>query len=123
YLTLEIRGSEGHLRVETAPWRLSGLLANGRRVSRSYVAERLAERLFQKVHGCEHSLVRELESLASPPGHPRPGATAWAGCRVTQMVDAVYRSSRSKREILLEPLFVKTPSVRRRGQWVGEGLN
>ena len=45
YLTVEVRGSEGHLRVETAPWRLTGQLADGRRIDRRYLADRVAERV------------------------------------------------------------------------------
>ncbi len=41
YLTIEIRGEAGWLVVETAPWRLVGRLADGRRVERGYLAERI----------------------------------------------------------------------------------
>jgi predicted dehydrogenase len=115
YLTVEVTGSEGHLRIETAPWRLSGVVEGGKRISRRYLAERLAERRFRGLFGCERSLVRELEAFVSTPwGQPRLEATGWDGCRVTEMIDAVYRSDITGGEISLKPLLVHLSSRSRR---------
>jgi predicted dehydrogenase len=115
YLTVEIRGSHGSLKVETAPWRLTGVLADGRKLDRRYLAERVLDRAHQARHGSERSLVRELEAFAAPAGHhPRPGATGWDGCRVTEMVQAVYESDRTGDEVHLKPLLVHLPSGGRR---------
>src|SRR5262249_55271121 len=51
YLTIEVHGSSGHLRIETAPWRLTGVLEGGKRVSKRYLADRLAERRFRGLFG------------------------------------------------------------------------
>ena len=110
YLTIDVRGTLGHLRVETAPNRLRGRLANGRRLDRRYLVERASGRLFRGRHGCDRSLVAELEAFATDGEHPRPGATGWDGCRATEMIQAVYRSAAEAREIRLDPL-----PVRRRG--------
>ncbi len=91
YLTIEVQGTEGRLHVETAPWKLTGVLATGRRVHKRYLAERFAERRFRGLFGCERSLVREIEAFVSPAKDERPEATGWDGCRVTEMIDAVYR--------------------------------
>ncbi len=113
YLTVEIRGSEGHLKIETAPWRLTGSLADGRQIDRRYLAERIADRVHRVRYGCERSIVRELEAFASPSGsHPRLGATGWDGCRVTEMIQAVYQSDRTGDEIHLKPLLVHLPTQR-----------
>ena len=115
YLTVEVRGSAGHLRIETAPWRLSGVLEGGKRVSNRYLTERLAERRFRGLFGCERSLVRELEAFVSTPwGQPRLEATGWDGCRVTEMIDAVYQSDQTGEEIELKPLLVHLASRSRR---------
>ena len=116
YLTLEVRGSEGFFKVETAPWRLTGTLADGRRVDRRYLAERIKDRVHQARFGCESSIVRELEAFASPKSaHPRTAATGWDGCRATEMIQAVYQSDRTGDEVHLKPLLVHLPSgVRRR---------
>jgi predicted dehydrogenase len=115
YLTVEVWGSEGHLRIETAPWRLTGVLEGGKRVSKRYLTDRLSERRFRGLFGCERSLVRELEAFVSTPwGQPRLEATGWDGCRVTEMIDAVYRSDRAGAEIALKPLLVHLPSRSRR---------
>ena len=115
YLTLEIRGSDGFLKVETAPWRLSGSLADGRRLDRCYLAERVMDRVHKARFGSELSIVRELEAFATPGGsHPRPGATGWDGCRVTEMIQAVYQSERTGDEIHLKPLLVHLPASGRR---------
>ena len=115
YLNIDVRGSEGHLRVETAPWRLTGELANGRRLRNRYLGERLAERRFRGLFGCERSFVRELESFVSTPwGQPRLEATGWDGCRVTEMIDAIYVSDRSGEEVPLKPLHITLPSIAKR---------
>jgi predicted dehydrogenase len=115
YLTIEVRGSEGHLRVETAPWWLSGVLASGRRLRKRYIAERLAERRFRGLFGCERSLVRELESFVSTPwDKPRLEATGWDGCRITEMIDAIYRSDQTGAEVALRPPNVNIPSGAKR---------
>ncbi len=114
YLNLDIRGSDGWLRVETAPWRLTGELSNGRRERRTYFLDRVAERLFRLQLGCERSLVREIESFVSSPKDDRPEATGWDGCRVTEMIDAVYRSDETGEEVRLEPPLVNLPSNARR---------
>lgn len=123
YLTIEIIGDEGRLRVETAPWGLSGFLASGRRLRNRYIADRFAERRFRGLFGCERSLVRELEAFVAPiANQPRAEGTGWDGCRVTEMIDAVYRSDRTGAEVALEPAGAVTPSIARRraayrGQW------
>jgi predicted dehydrogenase len=115
YLTVEIRGSEGFLRVETAPWRLTGALADGRQLDRRYLVERVRDRLHRLRFGCEMSLVQELEAFASPnDGQPRPGATGWDGCRATEMIQAIYQSDRLGDEIHLKPLLVHLPASSRR---------
>jgi len=115
YLTLDVRGSEGWLRVETAPWRLSGVLSAGRAVRRGYLAERVAERVFRTRFGCERSLAQEIAAFTeSIREHPRVGATGWDGCRVTEMIDAVYRSDAGGVEVRLQPPLVHLPSSARR---------
>src|SRR4051812_42956760 len=115
YLTVEVRGSAGHLRIETAPWRLTGVLDGGKRLSKRYLTDRLAERRFRGLFGCERSLVRELEAfVATPWGQPRLEATGWDGCRVTEMIDAVYRSDLAGEEIALKPSLVHLSSRSRR---------
>jgi predicted dehydrogenase len=106
YLTIEIKGTRGHMRIETAPWKLTGVLASGRPVYRRYITERLAERRFKGLFGTERSLVRELEAFVAKPNrrNPRNEATGWDGCRVTEMIDAVYRSDQlGGEEVLLRP--------------------
>ncbi len=119
YLTVEVRGSLGSLRVETAPWRLTGTLAGGVRIDRRYLGDRIGERAFRRRHGCQRSLVRELEAFVSHGAHPRPGGTGWDGCRATEMIQAVYRSEAEAREVALDPLPVPPrtarPSVSARG--------
>lgn len=112
YLTIDIRGTEGQLHIETAPWRLTGVLETGRRISKRYLAERFSERRFRGLFGCERSLVREMEAfVARSSGRtPRPEASGWDGWRVTEMIDAVYRSSASGREVALAPAPVHLPA-------------
>ena len=104
YLTIDVRGDDGHLHVETAPWRLSGVLAGGKRVERTYFAERVFERLYRRRHGCERSLVVELDDfIRGIHGHPREGASGWDGFRVSEMIEAVYQADRLGDEILMRP--------------------
>jgi len=112
YLTIDIRGTEGTLHVEAAPWKLSGVLATGRRISKRYLAERLAERRFRGLFGCERSLVREVEAFVSPPlrRQHRLEASGWDGCRATEMIDAVYRSHRTGAEVSLDPRLIHLPA-------------
>ena len=115
YLSLEVRGSEGWLLVETAPWRLSGMLSSGRQIVRTYLLERAAEKAFRLRFGCERSLVKEIEAFLAPAStQPRPEATGWDGCRVTEMIDAVYRSDATGEEVRLKPLLAHLPSTTRR---------
>jgi predicted dehydrogenase len=117
YLTLEIRGTEGWLRVETAPWRLSGELTHGQCVARSYLTDRVAERVFRTRFGCERSLVREIEAFLAPEETgPRAGGSGWDGCRVTEMIDAVYRSHDTGAEVRLDPLQVRAASFERKSE-------
>ena len=123
YLTVEVKGSAGQLRIDTAPWRLSGVLEGGKRVLNRYLTDRLAERRFRGLFGCERSLVRELEAFVSTPwGQPRLEATGWDGCRITEMIDAVYQSAQTGEEIALKPLLVHLASRSRRRlyreQWI-----
>ena len=113
YLTIDVRGSEGRLHVETAPWKLTGVLDTGRRLSRRYLAERVAERRFRGLFGCERSLVRELEAFVSKPGRRqhRLEATGWDGCRATEMIDAVYRAHVTGGEVALDPALPAAPAA------------
>ncbi|WZO96371.1 Gfo/Idh/MocA family oxidoreductase [Isosphaeraceae bacterium EP7] len=105
YLTLEIRGTQGHLRVETAPWLLTGRVRSGKAIRRRYVSERLAEKAYRWRHGCESSLVLELESFVEglATGLPGPAATGWDGVRAAEMVAAVYESDRTGEEEFIAP--------------------
>jgi predicted dehydrogenase len=108
YLSLQIRGSEGHLHIETAPWRLSGVLSGGGRVLRTFLPERLRERAFHARYGCERSLVSELEAFLSPASVPLfPCASGWDGFRATEMIQAVYKSARTGEEVALPPQVLK----------------
>ncbi len=117
YLTIEIKGTRGQLRVETAPWRLSGILADGTRLERSYLGARIKERLQRSWFRCETSLVQELEVFAAPQREPSQGialATGWDGCRATEIVRAAYESARNGGiEVRLEPLPVRLPGAHR----------
>ncbi len=113
YLTIEVRGSAGHLKVETAPWRLSGRLADGVILDRRYVAQRLFEKVYRRRFGCERSLVLELDDFATRNSDkPQASATGWDGARATEMADAVYRAAVSGSEIELTPPIVRAPSQR-----------
>lgn len=115
YLRVDVRGSQGRLVIEADPWRLSGTLADGRRINKRYVVNRLIEKAFRVRNGCERSLVVELEAFAKgPQAFPRPEASGWDGCRAVEMIQAVYESARIKSEVELEPPLVHTPSVARR---------
>lgn len=112
YLTLEIRGRDGHLRAETAPWRLTGRLAQGLRLSRNYLAERIRERIFRKLQGGERSLAHELDAFLSGPRDPEAEiqlATGWEGVRAVEMVHAVSLSSLTGNEVAIAPPVVRTP--------------
>ncbi|MDB5349814.1 MAG: putative dehydrogenase [Planctomycetota bacterium] len=111
YLTIEVRGSAGHVKLETAPWRLSGRLADGSSLDRRYIAERLLEKVHRRRFGCERSLVDEMEDFATlDPDHPRASASGWDGARATEMADAVYRAAASGEEVALTPPIVRSPS-------------
>jgi predicted dehydrogenase len=115
YLTLEIRGGEGFLKVETAPWRLTGTLSDGRTIDRRYLSERVRDRLHRIRHGCETSIVAELEAFGSTcAGVPGSHATGWDGCRVTEMIQAVYQSDRLGDEVHLKPPLLHLPATSRR---------
>jgi predicted dehydrogenase len=116
YLTIDIRGTEGRLHIETAPWKLTGVLETGRRISKRYLAERVSERRFRGLFGCERSLVRELEAFVAKANarQPRLEASGWDGCRVTEMIDAVYRSSALGQEIPLDERVVHLPGGEQR---------
>jgi predicted dehydrogenase len=121
YLTIDVQGTQGRLHLETAPWRLTGVLSDGRRLHRRYLAQRFAERRFRLRFGTERSLVREVEAFAARPARrwPRLGASGWDGCRVAEMIDAVYRSSATGDEVALEPALVHVAAPERLG--VGGG--
>ena len=106
YLTIEVRGSRGFLKVETAPWRLSGRLGDGSRLDRRYLGERASEIVFRRLHGCERSLVRELDQFASDTTFGG-GATGWDGVRASEMVQAVYRSAATASEVELSTPFLR----------------
>lgn len=104
YLTIELRGRDGFLRVETAPWRLQGRLSDGRKIHRRYLGERFREAWFRHRNGCERSFVRELEAFADPSTSAQPAANGWDGLQASQMVNAVYRAAEAGEEVLLDPL-------------------
>jgi predicted dehydrogenase len=115
YLTLEVRGTQGWLRVETAPWSLRGVVSGGRAIRRSYLADRVAARIFRRRFGCERSLVDEIEAfVAAIAGRPTPAADGWDGCRATEMIQGVFRSVTTGAEVRLEPaLWHASTSARR----------
>lgn len=118
YLTLEIRGRDGHLRAETAPWRLTGRLAQGLRLSRNYLAERIREKFFRKLHGGERSLAHELDVFLSGPRDPEAviqPATGWEGVRTVEMVHAISLSALTGREVAVAPPVARTPHGASRG--------
>ena len=121
YLTIEVRGDRGWLAVETAPWRLTGGLADGRRVARRYLADRLAERAFRARAGCERSLVREVEDFARTIGGQAGfGGNSEDGCRATEMVLGLVESARRRAQVPLASVeraprdLRRTTDVRRR---------
>ena len=115
YLSLEVRGSGGFLCVETAPWRLYGRLVDGSKIERRYLGLRIHEKLYQRAFGCETSLVAELNDFVLAISREPSGlcASAWDGCRVSEMIDAVYRGAAGCSEVLLSPPIVYTPHSRR----------
>jgi predicted dehydrogenase len=117
YLTLEVRGTLGWLRVETAPWRLEGVLSNGRRVRRGYFGDRAGDRLHRLRYGCERSIAREVGAFVASLAVPRSAgawAHGWDGCQAVEMVEAVYRSARTGAEVRLESPVRHLSSVARR---------
>jgi predicted dehydrogenase len=115
YLAMEVRGDRGWLRLETAPWRLWGVLKDGQRIDNRYVLDRVAERLFRMRYGCERSFVREIDAFVSRASTlSRLEATGWDGCRTTEMIDAVYRASDTGAEVVLEPPVVRLPAMTRK---------
>ncbi len=112
YLTINVQGTEGRLHVETAPWKLTGVLATGRRIHKRYLAERIAERRFRGLFGCERSLVREIEAFVSKPNRRqhRLEASGWDGCRVTEMIDAAYHSHLIGQEVALNSRLLHLPA-------------
>ncbi len=101
-LTIEIRGTRGHLVVQTSPWRLSGKLANGRVVFRPYLRERIGEAIGARGQACGSEYVREIETFLGTIKQRRllrTEASGWDGSRVTEMVDAIYRSDRMGFEV------------------------
>jgi predicted dehydrogenase len=115
YLTIEVVGASGSLRIETAPWRLTGWRADGRRIRNRYVLDRVRERLFRLRYGCERSLAWELDAFAASlePGRLPSVATGWDGCRITEMIAAVYLAAQTGEEVTLEPGPATLPSARR----------
>ncbi len=104
YLTIEVRGDRGWLAVETAPWRLTGALADGGRVARRYMTDRVSERLFRLRSDSERSLVVELEAFAGTIAGVRgSGGNADDGCRATEMVLGLYESDRRRARVSLAP--------------------
>ena len=98
--TLEIQGFSGFLRIETAPWSLSGRTSSGKSIRRSYRAERIVEAAFERRRQCSRAMVEEVESFAAPDGgYPRRHATGWDGFRAAEMVQALYESDRKGKEI------------------------
>lgn len=115
YLTVEVRGDRGWLVAETAPWRLAGGLAGGRRLGRRYLAERVADRLTRLRSGCERSLSEELDAFARGiGGRPGEGADAEDGCRATEMVLGLYESDRRGARVSLVPPGAAEPGTARR---------
>lgn len=115
YLTIEIRGGQGWLRVETAPWRLVGKLADGRSLAHKYTLARARERLIAALSGCESSLISELGDFAERDlSRLRANATGWDGSRVAEMVQAAYESAHTGMEVELQPPIVHTPHQPRR---------
>ncbi len=116
YLTIELRGSQGWLHVETAPWRLTGKLADGRSINKRYVFERAREQFSCRFMGCERSLIEEMGCFARlSSDQPRPEGTGWDGNRATEMVQAAYESARTGLEVELQPPLVRVPSQIKRG--------
>ena len=107
YLSIEARGASGWLDLETAPWRLVGE-ADGRRLRRDYVADRLVERAFRMRHGTERSLVRELESIAGTTRGDH--ADGRDGVAAAELIHALYESDRRGEAVAI----AREPSVRPR---------
>ncbi|MDX2035656.1 MAG: Gfo/Idh/MocA family oxidoreductase [Isosphaeraceae bacterium] len=102
YLTIDVRGDDGWIHVETAPWRLAAVVAGGRRITRGYLRERVHARLHRARFGCEPTHVAELADLvARIEGRPHRGATGWDGVHVTEMIEAVYQAARIGEEVTI----------------------
>jgi predicted dehydrogenase len=113
YLTIDIEGTDGELHVETAPWRLFGRLSGERNVREHFLLERIKERLFRLRHGCERSIVSEIESFVSfAASRPKTHGSGWDGCRVTEMIQAAYKSASLGAAVTLNPLPARLPHVR-----------
>lgn len=103
YLTIELRGEAGYLRVETAPWRLTGRIDGNQRVNHNYIIERAGHLWFRRRTGCERSLVCDVRALAGAAQNaPVSTATARDGHRASEMIEAFYRASESGEEVFLE---------------------
>lgn len=116
-ISVEVIGSEGCLRLETSPWRLTIDRPGQPAERRTYRAEQLSARLFRRWHGCDRSVVLEHEAFVDAIRAERPrliGATGWDGCRALEMVEAIRRSDWTGEEVALEPTKVRTPSQSRR---------
>ena len=102
YLTMEIRGERGFLDIETAPWQLGGKLVGDIAIDRAYFGRRLQEKFGRFLGGYDQSLSSELAEFADLASVPSKSATGWDGYRASEMIRAVYESSRSGREIALD---------------------
>jgi predicted dehydrogenase len=112
YLTLEVRGRAGFVHAGTAPWRLDFTVHGRRRGTRRYVGKRALAQLFRRISRCDFTLTEELQYFADAvAGRPSPVATAEDGCRVTEMVAAVYRSARLGREVSIRSVQSRPDAV------------
>lgn len=109
YLTMEIRGELGFLDVETAPWRLSGRLAGGKSIDRVYLGDRVRAKIQRFIGGYDESLSTEIGEFVKPTASSVRSATGWDGYRASEMIRAVYESSRSGREIALDTCSSREP--------------
>lgn len=109
----DILGSDGYLRVVTGPGRLSGRLADGRRVRRRYHLARLTDFWLCRRRCCPRSLIDECEAFVGISGRATSLATGWDGCRSLEMVSALERSAAVDGEVSLRPLPIRLPGERR----------
>jgi predicted dehydrogenase len=112
--TYDILGSDGYLRVESAPWRLSGRLADGKRLRKRYRLIRAAEVWRQRRCLGNLSCVRQIQAFAAPPTPTQApvAASGWDGCRAQEMVSALERSKAVDGEVALRPLPVRVRKTR-----------